>query len=256
MRRLLAALILAITFAANAQDTLKLRVMTFNLRFGERATNEQIASLIKRYNPDFVALQEINVMTERVATPHQNGRNMLSEIAAATGMFGFYAKTIDFAGGYYGIGILSKYPPIRAEKTMLPNPKNSEQRALAEGLFEIKGDTIVFASTHLDHTDEQAREIQAKTIAGHFNSYKYPIILGGDFNTGKKSGVIATFSKSGWKEMTGEAPTFPAQNPVKKLDYILTYPSGNWKTTEPAVVKTDLSDHLPVITEVTLIPGK
>ena len=69
MRRLLAALILAITFAANAQDTLKLRVMTFNLRFGERATNEQIASLIKRYNPDFVALQEIDVMTERVATP-------------------------------------------------------------------------------------------------------------------------------------------------------------------------------------------
>lgn len=250
MNRLLTMLALAISIAANAQDTLRLSVMTFNLRFGERTTNEQIARLIKSHNPDFVALQEMDAGTKRVASPHQNGRNMLSEIAAATDMFGIYGKTIDFAGGYYGIGILSKYPYITTKKTMLPNPANAEQRALTEGLFEIGNDTIVFASTHLDVESEETRKIQAAAIIEHFKDSKYPVILGGDFNTSRNSEAIKLFTGSEWTELTNDAPTFPAQNPEEKLDYILAFPADRWTTTNMLVIPTELSDHRPVVAEI------
>ena len=254
MNKIIFTLLLAISIIPiKAQDTISIRVMTFNLRFGERASNRQIAQLIKNYNPDFVALQEVDAGTKRIASPHQNGRNMLSEIASETGMFGVYGKTIDFAGGYYGIGFLSKYPYVKTKKTMLPNPKNAEQRALLEGLFEIGRDTIVFASTHLDHSDEKTRIVQAKTIAGHFRNYGYPVVLGGDFNASKTSGVITTLTNAGWKELTGDSPTYPSKQPEEKLDYILAFPSGQWKAKYMEAIATELSDHYPVITDIIYI---
>ena len=44
---------------AYAQDTLRVRVMTYNLRFGELASLEELAHHIKSFKPDFVALQEV-----------------------------------------------------------------------------------------------------------------------------------------------------------------------------------------------------
>ena len=48
-----------------AQDTLRIKVMTYNIRFGELASLEELASHIKSFNPDFVALQEIKPIEER-----------------------------------------------------------------------------------------------------------------------------------------------------------------------------------------------
>lgn len=66
---------------------------------------------------------------------------------------------------------------------MLPHPvKEHERRAMLEGLFEMGNDTIVFTSTHLDVNSQETRAEQIKFITGHFKNYKYPVILGGDFN--------------------------------------------------------------------------
>ena len=58
---------------AYAQDTLRVRVMTYNLRFGELASLEELAHHIKSFKPDFVALQEVDSKTDRKRTPHQKG---------------------------------------------------------------------------------------------------------------------------------------------------------------------------------------
>lgn len=123
---------------AYAQDTLRVRVMTYNLRFGELASLEELAHHIKSFKPDFVALQEVDSKTDRKRTPHQKGKDFISELAYHTGMFGLYGKTIDYSTGYYGIGMLSKYPYISVQKIMLPHPvKEHERRAMLEGLFEM-----------------------------------------------------------------------------------------------------------------------
>lgn len=43
--------------------------MTYNLRFGELASLEQIAEHIKAFQPDFVALQEVDSKTYREMNP-------------------------------------------------------------------------------------------------------------------------------------------------------------------------------------------
>ena len=67
---------------AYAQDTLRVRVMTYNLRFGELASLEELAHHIKSFKPDFVALQEVDSKTDRKRTPHQKGKDFISELAA------------------------------------------------------------------------------------------------------------------------------------------------------------------------------
>ena len=81
----------------NAQDTLRVKVMTYNLRFGELAELKDLAAHIKSFNPDFVALQEVDFKTNRDRTPHQRGKDFISELAYYTGMFGLYGKTIEFS---------------------------------------------------------------------------------------------------------------------------------------------------------------
>ena len=43
----------------------ELVVMTYNIRAGSLTTIDSLAEMIKSQNPDFVALQEVDVMTKR-----------------------------------------------------------------------------------------------------------------------------------------------------------------------------------------------
>lgn len=51
MKNLFLIFILLFTLDLNAQDTLRLKVMTYNLRFGELATIDQLAEHIKAFSP-------------------------------------------------------------------------------------------------------------------------------------------------------------------------------------------------------------
>ena len=88
----LTVLLLLILGNAYAQDTLRVKVMTYNLRFGELADLKDLAAHIKSFNPDFVALQEVDSKTNRERTPHQRGKDFISELAYYSGMFGIYGK--------------------------------------------------------------------------------------------------------------------------------------------------------------------
>ena len=234
---------------AYAQDTLRVRVMTYNLRFGELASLEELAHHIKSFKPDFVALQEVDSKTDRKRTPHQKGKDFISELAYHTGMFGLYGKTIDYSTGYYGIGMLSKYPYISVQKIMLPHPvKEHERRAMLEGLFEMGNDTIVFTSTHLDVNSQETRAEQIKFITGHFKNYKYPVILGGDFNARHYSEAIRGMDS--WFAASNDDFGMPAWKPVIKIDYLFAYPQKGWRVISTQTVQSLLSDHLPIITEL------
>ena len=74
---LIAAAVSAI--AAEKPDTLK--IMTYNLRFGELATMKEIGQYIASETPDIVALQECDWATARKRAPHQNGVKFVNELA-------------------------------------------------------------------------------------------------------------------------------------------------------------------------------
>ena len=235
---------------AQQRDTLQLRTMTYNLRFGERATLEDIAAHIRAFKPDFVALEEVDCKTFRQRAPQQNGRDFIAALAYHTGMFGLYGKTINYAKGYYGIGILSRYPYISVNKTMLPNPSGKEPRALLEGLFDADGDTLVFAVTHLDVTSEGARTTQAEYITRHFSGCRWPVVLGGDFNAQPTEKAIGKVMRGNWADMTDSDLSFPAWKPEIKIDYLFARPARNWHLVRTQTVHSLLSDHLPVVSDM------
>ena len=230
----------------------QLRIMTYNLRFGELADMDRLAAEIKAYNPDFVALQEVDANANRTATKVNRGLNYISELAQRTGLFGYYGRAIDFAGGYFGIGILSRYPAEKIEKLELPNPGNEEPRVLLMGTFEMPGQNFIFASTHLDYANHETRKKQAQFVTRVLSEAPYPAVLAGDFNATNGQIYIDIF-KSKMKELSNDRKTWPADVPQKKLDFIFAYPPQDFELKScivPEPAKNTASDHLPVISDI------
>ena len=255
MLKWLVLLLLVLPVAVTAQEKegsgFTLKVLCYNLRFGELASLEQLAEFIRSENPDVVALQEVDVRTNRAIAAHQNGKDFITELGFRTGMLTAYARTIDFSGGYYGIGILSKYPFEQTRKVMLPIPEGSkEQRAVLLADVELPGGgAFTFACTHLDHSSSAVRTIQVQALDEVLKSNRLPLIIAGDFNARPDSPEIKNGMKD-YLQACSDGFTFSSTDPQSKIDYIFCYPAGSWKKVEAATPRLALSDHLPVIAVV------
>ena len=237
--------------ATEKGDTLKL--MTYNLRFGELASMQQIGEYIASENPDIVALQECDWATNRKRAVHQNGVKFVNELAYHTGMFGIYGKSINYAGGYYGIGILSKYPILKYERVLLPNDGKTEQRSMLVADIELPdGRVITYVNTHLEVKTAEMRIQQAKFIDDYLAGCRNPMFLSGDMNAIPNTDEMAYLRKN-WKDLTDRVFTYHTSNPEIKIDYIYAKPAENVDLLD-TVVKEDikLSDHFPVISTIVL----
>jgi endonuclease/exonuclease/phosphatase family metal-dependent hydrolase len=242
--------------AAVAHDTLTIRVMTYNLRFGERASLEELGEHIKSFQPDFVALQEVDWCTHRAGVTKQHDKDFMTVLAQQTKMHPLYGKTIEFAGGYYGIGILSNRPCIRSSKKMLCQPLGKEQRVLLQADYEVTPhDTMTFACTHLDYFSSATRLKQAAQVVDYLKETPYPTLVAGDFNAIPTSLPI-TKGMDKWYMLCNLAPTYPAWNPTEQIDYIFGNPTSQWQLVRSQAVLSLLSDHLPVVSDILLIRKK
>ncbi len=246
-------LMAAVGFQANADDK-GLVVMTYNIRAGSLTTIDSLADFINSLHPDFVALQEVDVMTRRANAKKMNGTNIVSALAARTNMFGYFGKTLNFAGGYYGIAILSRYPCKKMECFQLPNPKQTEQRVLLLGEFELDGNReISFACTHLDVKSADTRGLQADFIINKIKGAAMPTIIGGDFNAYPQDLCSQKFHAA-MTDISGCEPTFPAWSPDRKIDYLFVYaPLQPFKPHFSTTTLPDqLSDHRAIVTKLRL----
>ena len=242
---------LAVMTAAEKGDTLKL--MTYNLRFGELASMEQIADYISSQQPDIVALQECDWATNRTRAPHQNGVKFVNELAYHTGMFGVYGKSINYAGGYYGIGLLSKYPILRYERVLLPNDGKTEQRSMLIADIELPGGKVItFVNTHLEVKTAQMRIEQVQFINEYLKDCPNQLFLAGDMNATPDTEEMEML-RQGWTDLTDRVYTYSTSKPQIKIDYIYAKPAENVELLGTAV-KEDvmLSDHFPVISTIVL----
>ena len=240
MKRL--SLILALMVAATAafaQDYLK--IMTYNVRNSKGMDNvmdcRRAAAVIRAQAPDIVAVQELDSMTRR-----SGGKYVLGEIADYVGMHAEYFPAIEFDGGKYGIGILSKEKPLAVKG--YPLPGREEERALLVAEFE----EYVFACTHLSLT-EADRMASLEIVGKIAKDCSKPFYLAGDLNDVPGSPFILALQENFRILNKLESKTFPAPNPDRTLDYIAV-----WKATAPKmdVVSKEVidepmaSDHRPV----------
>ena len=238
---------------ATQEPPVQLKVLSYNLRFGELASLEELAAFINQQDPDIVALQEVDCRTYRDRAPKQHGKDFATELGFRTGMIAAYGKTIPHAGGYYGIAILSKYPLAKVERIYLPKTENGkEQRAVLVADVEYReGAYFTFACTHLDYTNTEERQVQVKKLNEVLLEAPYPVIVAGDFNARPDSKEISE-GMSAWATVSNMEPTVPVDVPRNTIDYIFCYPKDKWVGIDAITYQVDLSDHLPISAVVEL----
>ena len=241
----------ALLSATEKGDTLKL--MSYNLRFGELASMEQFAQYISSEQPDIVALQECDWATKRTRAPHQNGVRFVNELAYHTGMFGVYGKSINYAGGYYGIGLLSKYPILRFERVLLPNDGKTEQRSILVADIELPGGKVItFVNTHLEVKTAKMRIEQVEFIKEYLKDCPNQLFLAGDMNAIPETKEMEMLREE-WNDLTNRVFTYHSSRPEIKIDYIYTKPAENVELLSTEVKEdVKLSDHFPVISTIVL----
>jgi len=244
------------TIGPPVKDKPNLKVMTYNIHHcnppsaGDKIDVEAIAAVINKEKPDFVALQEVDVNTERSG----KGKHQARQLAELTGMNFFFAKAIDHQGGDYGVAVLSRFPILDSVQHILPidNAIGGEVRTIAAITAEIsKGKKVIFASTHLD-LKEQNRKTQSELIVKHFANAAYPMIVGGDFNAKPDSPVIGYLDQHFTRSCKNDcAPTIPVENPNRVIDFIMFKPSSAISSISTRVIDEKYaSDHLPVVVEL------
>lgn len=259
----IAMLLLSIGYGAiTSAQTIK--VLTYNIYHGEEHYNngksnlEKIAAVINRYQPDFVAMQEVDSMTNRTAS--FNGgvkKDLVAELAKLTGMHGYFGKAMDYSDGGYGEGLLSKdaATPVVYH---LPTPAGGEGRALIAVEHQFaNGKKMLFAGTHLCHEFETNRQAQASAVTDILLSSKLPVVIGGDFNITPetKAYSIITGKLNDAAVLYGNPQlTFPYTKPRIRLDYIFLNKGDIWKVKKVEVINNeDASDHKPVLVTLELV---
>ena len=228
-----------------------LRIMSYNVRncrgMDEKTDYDQVATVINRALPDVVALQELDSASQR-----SNGAIVLDELAKRTCMYPSYGAAIDFQGGKYGIGMLSKQKPLQVK--VLPLPGREEKRALLIAEF----DRYYVCCTHFSLTKEDRLQ-SVSLIFEAIKDITKPLFLAGDMNSAGNSPVQRTLQKKFTVLNDVKQPTFPSDKPVECIDYIYAYEqaSRSYSVLSREVMNEPLaSDHRPLYADVRLKADK
>ena len=236
---------------ADAPPTLT--VLTYNIHHGEGADGrfdlERQAQVILVSGADLVALQEVDVGTGRAS-----GVDQAAELARLTGMHVVFGEAMAYDGGSYGEAVLSRWPVQSHEVLPLPASDGHEPRAAVVVVVQPPGwpGPVRFAGTHLDHTrDDTDRRAQMQVLREHLErppaSAPLPTLLVGDLNATPDSAPMAQLWEAGWTEADPtRAPTYPADAPERKIDWILLAPGSAGALTDAEVLWAPVaSDHCP-----------
>ena len=239
-----------------ADPSRTVKVLSFNIYHGETMKGdfdlEVLAKVIKKADPDFVAMQEVDFLTNRAKK-----YDLATELGWRTKMAPLFGKAMDYDGGAYGEGVLSRFTLLSSRNVALPFVKGQEPRAALEVVSMLpSGDTVAFVGTHFAHEGKEGRIMQAQKINEVFSQNTYPTILAGDLNAQPGSKTINTLEEVWQSTYDKENPafTFSSDNPRIKIDYVMFYPKHRWKIVETKVIAdTVASDHCAYLVTLELL---
>ncbi len=203
--------------------------------------------------PDVIGLEEVCL--------EPGGRDALEALVAALDARGVSplasARTVTHrAWDAYdeGLAILSRHPIGEVHVAALP--PGAIPRKVLVARIERDGESVVFATTHLDHQDAavRARQASAASSAVAAVASAGPRVLVGDLNEGPGGGVTSALAADAWTDAWATVhpgdpgPTFPAANPTARIDYVWSAgglaPQAIERTFALPVAGVRASDHL------------
>jgi endonuclease/exonuclease/phosphatase family metal-dependent hydrolase len=267
--RTIAAMSLCLLLAAPASQAQTLKVMGWNILSFEGVNNiaafnvQPYVDFIKQENPDIICFNEFETATSRMGVIEK-----LTEVGRLLGMYPFFGFSYVKGDGYYGNGILSKYPYYNTYSSLIVKPSGTADQRSVEYVDILvptsekpEGVVVRIVCTHLDHEGtannrrDQARDVVAKTLTGS----TIPTLLLGDMNQAVNTTTTTTYTAV-CDRVCDNTTTYGNSS---KLDYFFSYPQGKWTKIDYRVVKSasglsgglllnQLSDHYPYIGTVML----
>ena len=227
-----------------------INVISWNIFAGKDIPG--VIRLLKKENPDFIALQEI--LAEK-----DGSNNQAAVIAEALGYTYIFASAhmLNPGGSYvldyfgierdmqWGNALVSRLP-FKSSRTH----RLSENlgRIMIEGCVDVEGEVLNLFSTHLVGGDEERHDAvrleQARSLVALIP--KNRSIIMGDFNAPPESPVISVLKDV--VENTDPTPPFVSTRKGQKIDYIFT--TADIHTRSHDTFASQASDHLPVGAEL------
>lgn len=229
----------------------QLRAMTYNIHRGRgvdwKVDLGRIADVIASYDPDIVALQEVDIGRKR-----SGGVDQANELAIRLGMEMMFVPNMEWSDSErYGLATLTRLPIKSSRHLKLPLRYRSEPRSSLITLLGWGPDHVVeMINTHLSILFKE-RPGQVAAIAAEMANEA--LIIAGDFNMTPWSPAYRMLRHGAYlKSATRFARTWPAPAPFVPLDHILYRGKVEVVAAEawlggPARVA---SDHLPVVVEL------
>jgi endonuclease/exonuclease/phosphatase family metal-dependent hydrolase len=240
-----------------------LRVMTYNIQAGG-GDIARVGDAIKQLAPDIAALQEVDV--------HWSSRSSFVDqadsLAKYLGMQARFADIYDLPATdssrsrrQFGVAVLSRFPitsftnrSITRLSTQATNPTASLAPGFLDATIDFHGTNIRIFNTHLDYrSDPRVREQQVRDMLNIIGDSPLPTILFGDLNATPDAPALAPLLarlNDSWSASRGPGLSYPANNPEKRIDYVLT--SRHFSVRDAHVPTTLASDHRPVVVDLTL----
>lgn len=250
-----------LTFSyCTANETI--RVLCYNIHYGQGTDGtydvDRLAKVINQSRPDFVALQEVDVVVKRSGQVHQ-----ARQLAALTGMAVRFGPTQHYEGGLFGNAILTRHEILDVLIQPLPYTESTPQKttyprgAIAVTVRTSDNQNLRFISTHFQHNVAEDRIAEAKAINQLFAAEEdsLPTILAGDMNAKPESEPVKTLL-SKWTCAIEDVPvaTSPATDPRSRIDYIFYRTPNRFRLLSTKVIDESLaSDHRPVFAELKLL---
>ncbi|MBR9678861.1 MAG: hypothetical protein GON13_01180 [Nanoarchaeota archaeon] len=250
----------------------KIKLLTYNIAFGSgRNTGNyfkttkgwlfpnpkngevitKIGELIKKQKPDIVCLQEVNLGSKKNGGVKQdkiieNITGLKKVHSTSNTLFPFYLKLSNL--------VFTNQKVVKTEKLKLPVIIFSRYSNLIT--FKINNKEIDLINTHLStavnvnlsNKITLSRPWQIKKIINMVNNRKKPLILCGDLNCSDKWKEYKTLRKKTDFQEIKTQNTYPSWDPQHRLDHVLATPEIKLLTTK--VLQSNLSDHLPIISEL------
>jgi len=229
-----------------------IRFMSYNIKAGWGLKLNEVIEVVKMNNVDVLAVQEIDVNTDRSAdinvdTGRVERTNQVEKIEDELGMYGYFFKAIEYDGGDYGIALFSVLPLVARSGSFYLNQPEDGENVYQTAEINLDGISLFLCNTHLS-TDQSVCLKQMDELSEMLEKKQNDIIVFGDFNNSKN--VLEVFDSFHSDGALGN--TYPADFPKAKIDYILYSPSLEKLHSE--IISNEeakfASDHLPILVDL------
>jgi endonuclease/exonuclease/phosphatase family metal-dependent hydrolase len=237
-----------------------MRVVTFNILHGRTIGGgvdpQRLQECVRRLDPDVLALQEVDckqprsghadltlVAAEAMGAVAHRFVAAISGTPGATWMAATGRERPGTAG--YGIALLSRFPATSWQVVRLPwiRVGGEEPRAAVIARLRTPLGELTVANTHLSFVPGWNGR-QLRHLVRDLRAFPGPRLLAGDLNS-----TPATVRRWSGMRALAVAPTFPAPQPSRQLDHILTDDDGLHASPAAAELMS-ISDHRPLVIDL------